>query len=90
MRKPFVSMLRSQRAVAGRRGLLSTATINQAEASGAFSPAQLAYLRASSASADARDVEWHRRITQLANCCAHERELNNHVMHVLDYEKNSK
>jgi len=83
-------MLRSQRAVAGCRGLLSTATIHLAEASAAFSPAQLAYMRASSASADARDISWHRRITQLVNCCAHERELNNHVMHVLDYEKNSK
>jgi hypothetical protein len=83
-------MLRSPRAVAGCRGLLSTATINLAEASGAFSPAQLAYMRASSASTDARDVAWHRRITQLVNCCAPEREFNNHIMHVLDQEKNSK
>ena len=83
-------MLRSHRPVAGCRGLLSTATIRLAEASGAYTAAQLAYMRATSASADARDVSWHRRITQLVNCCAHERELNNRVMHVLDYEKNSK
>ena len=83
-------MLRSPRAVAGSRGLLSTATLRLAEASGAYTPAQLAYMRASSASIDARDVAWHRAITQLVNVSAPEREFNNHIMHVLDYTKNSK
>jgi hypothetical protein len=69
---------------------LSTATIRLAEASGAYTAAQLAYMRATSASADTRDVAWHRAITQLVNCCANEREFNNHVMHVLDYEKPQK
>ena len=36
---------------------------------------------------DARDVVWHRSITQLVNCRASEREANNRIMHVLDYEK---
>lgn len=86
-------MLRSPRAVAGCRGcrgLLSTATLRLAEASGAYTPAQLAYMRASSASIDARDVAWHRAITQLVNVSAPEREFNNHIMHVLDYTKSSK
>ena len=83
-------MLRSPRAVAGCRGLLSTTTIRLAEASGAYTPAQLAYMRASSASTDARDVAWHRAITHLFNVSASEREFNNHIMHVLDYDKNSK
>jgi hypothetical protein len=74
-------------ALAWHRGLLSAATIRLAEASGAYTPAQLAYLRASSASTDARDVAWHRPITQLVNCRASEREANNRIMHVLDYEK---
>jgi hypothetical protein len=47
-------------------------------------------MRASSASIDARDVAWHRAITQLVNVSASEREFNNHIMHVLDYEKFSK
>jgi hypothetical protein len=83
-------MLRSPRAVTGCRGLLSTTTIRLAEASGAYTPAQLAYMRASSASTDSRDVVWHRSITQLVNCCANERDFNNRIMHVLDYEKTSK
>jgi hypothetical protein len=45
----MLRMLRSPRTVAGCRGLLSAATIRLAEASGAYSPAQLAYMRASSA-----------------------------------------
>ena len=69
---------------------LSTATIRLAKASGAYTAAQLAYMRASSASIDARDVAWHRSITQLVNVTASEREFNNHIMHVLDYEKYSK
>ena len=72
------------------RGLLSSATIRLAEASGAYTPAQLAYMRASSASTDARDVAWHRAIAQLVNASAPEREFNNRIMHALDYEKNSK
>jgi hypothetical protein len=80
-------MLRSPRTVTGCRGLLSSATIHLAEASGAYSHAQLAYMRATSASIDARDVAWHRSITQLVNVSASEREFNNHIMHVLDYEK---
>ena len=36
---------------------------------------------------DARDVVWHRSITQLVNCCAREREFNNRIMHVLDHDK---
>ena len=83
-------MLRSPRAVTGCRSLLSAATIRLAEASGAYSPAQLAYMRASSASIDARDVAWHRSITPLVNVTASERDFNNHIMHVLDYEKYSK
>ena len=83
-------MLRSPRAVAGCRSLLSTATIRLAEASGAYTSEQLAYMRASSASMDARDIAWHRSITQLINVNASEREFNNHIMHVLDYEKYSK
>ena len=83
-------MLRSPRTVAGCRGLLSTATLRLAEASGAYTPAQLAYMRASSASTDARDVAWHRAIAHLFNVSASEREFNNHIMHALDYEKNSK
>ena len=83
-------MLRPPRAVTGCRGLLSSATIRLAEASGAYPHAQLAYMRASSASIDARDVAWHRSITQLVNVTASEREFNNHIMHVLDYEKYSK
>ena len=83
-------MLRPLRTVTGCRGLLSSATIRLAEASGAYSPAQLAYMRASSASVDARDVAWHRCITHLVNVTASEREFNNHIMHVLDCEKNSK
>jgi len=86
----MLRMLRSPRTVAGCRGLLSAATIRLAEASGAYSPAQLAYMRASSASIDARDVAWHRSITQLVNVSASERDFNNHIMHVLDYEKHSK
>jgi hypothetical protein len=78
------------RAVAGCRGLLSSATIRLAEASGAYSHAQLAYMRASSDSIDARDVAWHRCITQLVNVAASEREFNNHIMHALDYDKSSK
>jgi hypothetical protein len=81
---------RSPRTVAGCRGLLSSATIRLAEASGAYTSAQLAYMRASSASMDARDVAWHRSIAQLVNVTASEREFNNHIMHVLDYEKYSK
>ncbi|MBV5344149.1 MAG: hypothetical protein JZU63_00690 [Rhodoferax sp.] len=75
-------MLRAQR--------LSAATLRLAEASGAYTSAQLAYMRATRASADTRDVSWHRAITQLVNCSANEREFNNHVMHVLDYEKPQK
>lgn len=86
----MLRMLRSPRTVAGCRGLLSSATIRLAEASGAYSPAQLAYMRASSASIDARDVAWHRAITQLVNVSASEREFNNHIMHALDYDKSSK
>ena len=82
-------MLRTRRllTLAGIRGLLSAATIRMAETSGAYTPAQLAYMRATRASTDARDVVWHRSITQLANCCATEREFNNRIMHVLDYDK---
>lgn len=76
-------------ALAWHRGLLSAATLRLAEASGAYTPAQLAYMRASSASTDARDVAWHRAIAQLVNASAPEREFNNHVMHVLDYTKHS-
>jgi hypothetical protein len=83
-------MLRSTRAVAGCRGLLSSATIRLAEASGAYTRTQVAYMRASRASTDARDVAWHRAITQLVNATATERECNNHIMHALDYEKSSK
>jgi len=86
----MLRMLRSPRTVAGCRGLLSSATIRLAEASGAYSNAQLAYMRASSASIDARDVAWHRAITQLVNVTASERDFNNHIMHALDYEKSSK
>ena len=66
------------------RGLLSSATIRLAEASGAYTAAQLAYMHASRASTDARDVAWHRSITQLVNARAGEREFNNHIMHSLD------
>ena len=66
------------------RGLLSSATIRLAEASGAYTAAQLAYMHASRASTDARDVAWHRSITQLVNARADEREFNNYVMHALD------
>ena len=83
-------MLRSPRTVTGCRSLLSTATIRLAEASGAYTSAQLAYMRASSASTDARDVAWHRAIAQLVNASAPEREFNNRIMHALDYEKYSK
>ena len=38
------------------RGLLSNATILLTEASGAYTPSQLAYMHASRASTDARDV----------------------------------
>ena len=86
----MLRMLRSPRTVAGCRGLLSSATIRLAEASGAYSPAQLAYMRASSASVDARDVAWHRCITHLVNATGSERDFNNHIMHALDYEKSSK
>ena len=86
----MLRMLRPPRAVTGCRGLLSSATIRLAEASGAYSPAQLAYMRASSARVDARDVAWHRCITHLVNVTASERDFNNHIMHVLDYEKSSK
>jgi len=41
----MLRMLRSPRTVAGCRGLLSSATIRLAEASGAYSPEQLAYMR---------------------------------------------
>ena len=87
---PNLRLLRPTRTVAGCRGLLSTATLRLAEASGAYTSAQLAYMRASSASMDARDVAWHRAIAQLVNVNASERECNNYIMHVLDYEKNSK
>ena len=83
-------MLHSPRAVAGCRGLLSTATIRLAQASGSYSPAQLAYMRATSASTDARDVAWHRAIAQLVNASAPEREFNNRIMHLLDHDKNTK
>jgi hypothetical protein len=83
-------MLRSPRAVAGCRGLLSAATIRLAEASGAYTSAQLAYMRASSASMDARDVAWHRAIAHLFHASASERDFNNRIIHVLDYDKNSK
>ena len=83
-------VLRPPRAVKGCRGLLSTATIRLAEASGAYTRTQVAYMRASRASTDARDVAWHRAITQLVNVSAPERECNNHIMHALDYDKNSK
>ena len=66
------------------RGLLSSATIRLAEASGAYTAAQIAYMHASRASTDARDVAWHRSITQLVNARADEREFNNYVMHALD------
>ena len=78
------------RAVSGCRGLLSTATIRLAQASGSYSAAQLAYMRATSASTDARDVAWHRAIAQLVNASAPEREFNNRIMHMLDHDKNAK
>ena len=80
-------MLRTRLGAVGHRGLLTPATIRLAEASGAYTPAQLAYMRATRASSDARDVVWHRSITQLVNCCAREREFNNRIMHVLDHDK---
>ena len=86
----MLRMLRSPCTVTGCRGLLSSATIRLAEASGAYSHAQLAYMRASSASIDARDVAWHRCIAHVVNVTASEREFNNHIMHALDYEKGSK
>jgi hypothetical protein len=88
----MLQMLRPLRLprAAGSRGLLSAATIRLAEASGAYSHAQIAYMRATSASIDARDVAWHRAITQLVNVSANEREFNNHIMHALDYDKSSK
>ncbi len=70
--------------LAAYRGLLSAATIRLAEASGAYTPSQLAYMHASRDSTDARDVAWHRSITQLVNARADEREFNNYVMHALD------
>jgi hypothetical protein len=47
-------------------------------------------MRASSASTDARDVAGHRAIAQLVNATAPEREFNTRIMHVLDYDRNSK
>ena len=76
--------------VAGFRGLLSAATIRLAEASGAYTAAQLAYMRASRDSTDARDVAWHRSITHLVNAGAGEREFNNYVMHALDEARSAK
>lgn len=82
--------MQRSRAATGCRGLLSTATIQLAQASGCFSTAQLAYMRASSASTDPRDVVWHRAITQLVNVSASEREFNNRILHMLDYHKSPK
>ncbi len=47
-------------------------------------------MRASSASMDARDVAWHRAITQLVNVSFTECEFNNHIIHGFDYTKHSK
>ena len=76
--------------LAAYRGLLSAATIRLAEASGAYTAAQLAYMRASQTSTDARDVAWHRSITQLVNAGAGEREFNNYIMHALDQARPAK
>jgi hypothetical protein len=81
-------------AAGGARALFCAAGLGQACASGLFSVEQLAYLRASAHSRDARDLVWQRaaakmcastpRDTFAAASIEATRKLNNALLHALD------
>ena len=71
-------------AVQTTRCMLSPSTLTIASGSNMFSESQLAYMQATQASSDPRDVVWHRALTNQVNPAGAEREANNSIMHALD------
>lgn len=67
------------------RCVLSPATVRIAESSNMFSESQLQYMHATRGSKDARDVVWHRALMKQINPDGPEREINNSIMHAMDF-----
>jgi len=67
------------------RCVLSPATVKLAESSNMFSEAQLDYMHSTKASKDARDIVWHRALMKQVNPDGPEREINNNIMHAMDF-----